>query len=89
MDGPELIFGAVAVVTVTVAMETVPPLVKVVSIVYVIKEDVDGSAYCVVGEETVVVPMFVAAWPVAAAVDWTPTLVPFIPIQLLRLLLIS
>src|SRR5271169_3742901 len=37
--GPELTFCPVAVVTVTVAVETIPPLVKVVRVVNVVRDE--------------------------------------------------
>lgn len=71
-----------AVVTVTVAVDTVPPVVKVVRAVNVVREEEVVCVYrtfCVVLEEVLV----------DDADDWTTALVPLIPIQPLKLSLIS
>jgi len=90
--GLELIFPTVAVVTVTVAVETIPPLVMVVSVVYVVREaDVIPvyAPFCVALEVLVPSNVFVPVEEVDDAEDWTTALVPLIPMQLLRLSFIS
>jgi hypothetical protein len=85
-------FPAVAVVTVTVAVETIPPLVMVVSVVYVNSEVDVVAAYapfCVALEVPVDKSVLVPVEEVDAAEDWTTALVPLTPMQPLRPSLIS